>query len=169
MVARLDFTACCTRHPLFGSHATLQHTDLFLPGFPVAMQKNAVRRSDSYRLLSYSKFNPSSIGGRYFKLLRVLYHAFRRIARVFWEKCSPSTRFDFSSFRRKPESRETGLKSLVWIPVCAGMTGFRETCRRTVAGVQTKGGIYFFIFGYNSPCCWSVPLFSFHYGSGCSR
>ena len=51
---------------------------------------------------------------------------------------SPSTRFDFSSFRRKPESRKTGLKSLVWIPACAGMTGFRETCRRTAFRASTK-------------------------------
>jgi len=29
---------------------------------------------------------------------------------------SPSTSFDFSSFRQKPESRKTSCKSLVWIP-----------------------------------------------------
>jgi len=31
------FTACCTRRTLYGSHATLQHTDNFLPGLPVGL------------------------------------------------------------------------------------------------------------------------------------
>jgi len=34
----------------------------------------------------------------------------------------PTKSFDFSSFRRTPESRKTGCESLVWIPACAGMT-----------------------------------------------